>query len=84
MPIVCGGDSLASALHLRLRATPRGPGQIIMTLRAGRQKAELLILRKPDFCDRRLPWRGSYRHYGTAFASGQEYGSPSKQFVSLV
>ena len=46
MPIACGADSVASALHLRLGATPRGPGQTIMTLRASRQKAELLILHK--------------------------------------
>jgi len=43
---VCGADSVASALHLRSGATPRGPSQTIMTLRAGRQKAELLILHK--------------------------------------
>lgn len=41
-----GADSVASALHLRSGATPRGPGQTIMTLRARRQKAELLILHK--------------------------------------
>jgi hypothetical protein len=46
VPIAFGADSVASALHLRLGATPRGPGQTIMTLRAGRQKAELLILHK--------------------------------------
>jgi hypothetical protein len=46
VPIACGADSVASALHLRLGATPRGPGQTIMTLRASRQKAELLILHK--------------------------------------
>ena len=46
MPIACGADSVASALHLRLGATPRGRAQIIMTLRAGRSKAELLILHK--------------------------------------
>src|ERR1700733_14092543 len=46
VPIACGADSVASALHLRLGATPRGRAQIIMTLRAGRSKAELLILHK--------------------------------------
>ncbi len=46
MPIACGADSVASALRLRLGATPRGPGQTIMALRAGRQKAELLTLHK--------------------------------------
>ena len=46
MPIACGADSVASALHLRLGATPRGRDQTIMTLRAARQKAELLILHK--------------------------------------
>lgn len=46
MPIAFGADSVASALHLRLGATPRGPGQTIMTLRAHRSKAELLTLHK--------------------------------------
>ncbi len=46
MPIAFGADSVASALHHRSGATPRGRAQIIMTLRAGRQKAELLILHK--------------------------------------
>jgi hypothetical protein len=46
VPIACGADSVASALHLRLGATPRGPGQTIMTLRATRSKAELLTLHK--------------------------------------
>jgi hypothetical protein len=46
VPIACGADSVASALHLRLGATPRGPAQIIMALRAGRSKAELLTLHK--------------------------------------
>ncbi len=46
MPIAFGADSVASALHLRLGATPCGPRQTIMTLRASRQKAELLTLHK--------------------------------------
>ena len=46
MPIAFGADSVASALHLRLGATPRGPSQTIMTLRAGRSKEELFILHK--------------------------------------
>jgi hypothetical protein len=46
VPIACGADSVASALHLRLGATPRGRDQTIMTLRAGRSKAELLTLHK--------------------------------------
>jgi len=46
VPIACGADSVASALHLRLGATPRGPGQTIMTLRAARSKEELLTLHK--------------------------------------
>jgi hypothetical protein len=46
VPIAFGADSVASALHLRLGATPRGPSQTIMTLRAGRSKAELFILHK--------------------------------------
>ena len=46
VPIACGADSVASALHPRLGATPRGPSQTIITLRAGRSKAELLTLHK--------------------------------------
>jgi hypothetical protein len=46
VPIACGADSVASALHLRSGATPRGRAQIIMTLRADRSKAELFILHK--------------------------------------
>jgi len=46
VPIACGADSVASALHLRSGATPRGRDQTIITLRASRQKAELLILHK--------------------------------------
>jgi hypothetical protein len=46
LPIACGADSVASALHLRSGATPRGRAQIIMTLRAGRSKEELFILHK--------------------------------------
>jgi hypothetical protein len=46
VPIAFGADSVASALHLRSGATPRGRAQIIMTLRAGRSKAELFILQK--------------------------------------
>jgi hypothetical protein len=46
VPIACGADSVASALHLRLGATPRGRDQTIMTLRADRLKAELLTLHK--------------------------------------
>jgi hypothetical protein len=46
VPIAFGADSVASALHLRSRATPSGRAQIIMTLRAGRSKAELFILHK--------------------------------------
>jgi hypothetical protein len=45
VPIACGADSVASALHLRFGATRRGRGQTTMTLRVGRQKEELLILR---------------------------------------
>ena len=56
MPIACGADSVASALHLRLGATPRGPGQTIMTLRASRQKAELLILHKTGTSHFALTW----------------------------
>jgi len=46
VPNAFGADSVASALHLRLGATPRGPGQTIMTLRAPRSKAELFTLHK--------------------------------------
>jgi len=46
VPIACGADSVASALHLRLGAPPRGLGQTIMTLRADWSKAELFILHK--------------------------------------
>ena len=46
MPIASRADSVASALHLRLGATPRGRDQTIMTLRAGRSKAVLLTLHK--------------------------------------
>jgi hypothetical protein len=46
VPIAFGADSVASALHLRLGATPRGPGQGIMQEKSARSKAELLILHK--------------------------------------
>jgi hypothetical protein len=45
--IAFGADSVASALHLRLGATPRRRAQIIMTSRASRSKAELLADRRP-------------------------------------
>jgi hypothetical protein len=48
VPIAFGADSVASALHFRLGATPHGRAQITMTLRAGRSKAELLICTKPE------------------------------------
>ena len=47
MPIAFGADSVASALHLRWGATPRGPGQILMTLRAG-QKRDFSFCTKPE------------------------------------
>ena len=48
VPIACGADSVASALHLRLGATPRGPGQTIMTLRASRKKRNFSFCTKPE------------------------------------
>jgi hypothetical protein len=48
VPIACGADSVASALHLRSGAPPRGPAQTIMTLRAGRQKRNFSFRTKPE------------------------------------
>jgi len=56
VPIACGADSVASALHLRLGATPCGRAQSTMTLRAGRSKEELLTLHKSGTSHFALTW----------------------------